>query len=188
MNTRARTTYFIAAVPTGPARDAVDAFRERIAATFDVRAALALPPHVTLLTPFGTTVPSGAVTDALDEAVADVPAFALDMRDFGSFGDSVWFIEPAPSAELRGLWSRLIDVMRSAGIEERPDRMDPRFHLTLAYKDVTPEVHRRIGAFLREETPPVRELRIDNVTLFAKGPDDPAWRAVHVAPLASSAT
>lgn len=159
--------YFIAYHLKGAEGQAVDALREKIAARFGVHAALKIPPHVTLFNPFETD-DIGSLPDVLRDLSAAQAPIPLRITGFNSFDEAVWFLDVEQKPELLALKEKIASAVRkTTGQEDRRAGMTPHFHLTLAYKDVTPEAFSAIGEFLRGEPLPIAELTVDAVTLFS---------------------
>ncbi|MFH1046852.1 MAG: 2'-5' RNA ligase family protein [Patescibacteria group bacterium] len=176
--------YFIGFAPTGEAKLAIDRLRHSIAERFGVRGALNAPPHITLQRPF-TTSDTELLEKQLAVCIANTAPFAVRLLGFGAFDDRVWFIEPEQSAELYALHAKIADdVLNTVGESDAEDFGKPHFHLTLAFKDVSPENHRLIGEFLRTEPLPLTSLDIDAVTLFVHSPSD-VWQEQQIFPLSS---
>jgi 2'-5' RNA ligase len=161
--------YFIAFHLKGAEGQAVDALREKIASRFDVHAAMKIPPHVTLFNPFDA---DPAVIEPLKNALralaAEQPPMSVGITGFNSFDGAVWFLDVEQKPELLTLKEKIASAVRTAaGVEDRRAGRGTHFHLTLAYKDVTPEAFSAIGAFLRHETLPLTRMTVDAFTLFS---------------------
>lgn len=163
--------YFIGYSLSGQDKEVVDLLREMIATRFNVRGALSSPPHITLFRPFEMT-DSAPVRQGITALARTLAPFTVPVTKFADFDQGVWFLEPAQHRGLLALKEKIAAVVKHAvGISENNTRRGVRFHVTLAYKDLTPETHRRIGEFLRHEPLPLATLNIDSVTLFGQRTD-----------------
>jgi 2'-5' RNA ligase len=161
--------YFIGYNLEGEDARLVDALRHSIADKFGVQGALKLPPHLTIFPPF--EIPDGQVGDLQDvlkvRAEKQLP-FELQVMGFNHFDRAVWFIDVEQSQDLFGL-KKLLDKLlldRLAIVDDRAQTRGTHFHITLAYKDVTPEKFERIGEYLRGQKVPVERLSVGAITLF----------------------
>ncbi len=157
--------YLIAYCPTDPEKEAVDILRKEIAATCNVHAALNLPPHITMFSPFETDAVRPLEATLVRLATTETP-FVVPTTRFHSFREAVWYIDVAQTPEL----FHLKDIIRNAvektlGITETTE-FKTHFHMTLAYQDVTQEAFRHIGTFLQNKKMPVDIFRINTVTLL----------------------
>ena len=157
--------YLLAYVVTGPAGSAIDGLRREIERRFDVHGAMRLPPHITLVPPF-VAADQAALMTRIEAALVGARPFTVGVTGFGYFNESVCFIGVEQPREIfaikEALEKGIAEVITPNG---RPQR-ETHFHLTLAYKDVTPPTFRQIKAFLEAEKPPVAGLTVDNVTLL----------------------
>lgn len=171
--------YFIGINLEGESAEEVDKLRHSIAEKFSVQGALRLPPHLTLFYPFeveqsGLEIVSGA----LSEIVRDVRSFAVKIMGFNHFDEKVWFLDVEQSEQLLNLRKRLVEIMGvKFGInEDTKGRKDVHFHVTLAYKDVTPEKFKLIGNYLDGQNLPIEMLNVGAITLYEKKTEN--WAAI----------
>jgi 2'-5' RNA ligase len=171
--------YFIGINLEGESAEAVDKLRHSIAEKFSVRGALRLPPHLTLFYPF--EIGEGGleiVMRALAEIVRDVRSFPVKVDGFNHFDDRVWFLDVEQSERLLNLSKKLAEMMEvKFGIsEDSKVGKGVHFHVTLAYKDVTPEKFKLIADYLSNRNPPIEKFDVDAITLFEKKAEN--WVAV----------
>lgn len=176
--------YFIAYALGDGERDAVQALRQELREKFGVVAALRLPPHVTLFHPFDC--PDAAPLMApLTAVAARLEPWPVITPKFGSFREDVWYLDLEQDRALFRIKERLRQTVRaSLGIEERSKHVDTHFHITMAYKDVTPEIFRKIGTCLKKRPPPVRRVVVDSFTLFEHRGGE--WRELRTFPLSGN--
>lgn len=150
----------------GADRDKVQALRLAIAERFDVREALTAPPHFTLFPSF-EMADDRLPQEALARLAAETKAFTVAVEGFGKFDEGVWFLRVATPAVLLELKESLERLMRECCSVESKRRGQPfNCHVTLAYKDVAPEVFSHIGEYLRGQELPVRRLTVDSFSVF----------------------
>lgn len=173
--------YFIAYALGDGERDAVQALRQEMRDKFGVQAALRLPPHVTLFHPFD--LPDAApLLGPLAAVAAQLEPWPITTPDFGCFRNDVWFLDLEQDRALFRIKDRLCRAVSVAvGLEEHSMHADTYFHITLAYKDVTPVLFRKIGAFLRQRRPPTKRVVVDSFTLFEHRGGQ--WRELRTFPL-----
>ncbi len=170
-----RNKYFVGYALTGRDKEMVDALRKRIAAQCGVRAALHIPPHMTIFRPFETDRVE-PLLHALNDLASRHNSFTLPITGFAAFNEAVWFLDPTQDPALFALKSRIDDAVEaSIGMKERRLHQGPYFHVTLAYKDVSPDAHRRIRKMIEREPLPIHTLVIDAIALFEQKPDSPRW-------------
>lgn len=158
--------YFVAYNLPEPEASAVDDLRKEISSRFAVTAALRLPPHLTLAYPFETDDLS-RFEPALSALASAQAAFAVAVTGFGSFDEAVWYLDVEQKKELASLMNGIAEIMdRTLVIAQERRRRDTHFHVTLAYKDVTPEAFRLIGNHLSGMAPPITGITVDALTLL----------------------
>ncbi|MFA5186262.1 MAG: 2'-5' RNA ligase family protein [Patescibacteria group bacterium] len=175
-------SYFIGYRLKGSDEAAVEALRREISEKFDVHAALKIPPHFTLFYPFDFSGPAILEQTLVDVAQGQRP-FSIQISSFASFPPRVWFIDVGV-----GTAQDLRDAVKLAmsGLGVHEDKVFPEpshYHITLAYKDLTPESFEQIGKRLSERPVPIRGLDIDSITLFEKRAD--SWFAIRDFPFAA---
>jgi 2'-5' RNA ligase len=176
--------YFIAYALGDGERDAVQALRQELRTKFGVQAALRLPPHVTLFEPFDH--PNAALLIPALAAVAEsMEPWPIATPSYGSFRQDVWFLDLEQDRMLFRLKKRVQEAVKlTLGIEERPKHANTYFHITLAYKDVTLELFRKIGAYLHSRKLPTKRVVVDSFSLFEHRGGE--WREVRCFPLGTS--
>lgn len=172
--------YLIAFVLKDEQSVAVDHLRQTIASTFDVAAAMRLPPHMTLFYPFETDDIS-KLAAKLEKIAASQKAFTVPINKFSSFDERVWFLDPAQDEKLFILKDAIVSIIKGTlSIGEDNEGRKAHFHITLAYKDLTPEKHRVIGEYLSKKMLPVKEVLIDNFSILSWEEKTNTWTAMRV--------
>jgi len=161
---------FIAYVLKGAEAKATDKLRASLGRAFGVEAASRIVPHVTLVPPFEVDDPA-LLKDDLASIARSTPAFTVAADGFGYFGDRVWYVDLDQVPPLCALKEAAEAVVRWHAVRlmgHRPGN-ETHFHVTLAYKDVTPALFLEIGDFLQGTEQPFRELHIDHIALMRRG-------------------
>ncbi len=154
----------------------VDALRRDLALKHSVQAALKIPPHFTLHYPFESADVS-AIERSLAEFASAQAAFGIELKGFDCFEPDVWFIDVGHEPRLQSIRDALKSDLAALGIQEEKRFPDPfHFHVTLAYKDLSPQAFSAIGRELAGHPLPIGTLNIDSISLFGKVDD--AWSAL----------
>jgi 2'-5' RNA ligase len=176
--------YFIANILSGEDAERTEQLRRSICKQFNVHAALKIPPHITLVRPFESVATPDLISDAIADVGASFEPQIITTREFVAFGKSVWFID----LEQRKRWFEVKAELEKrlrvsiAWIPEEYD-IDAHFHITLAYRDVKPEVHDKIGLFLKTQTVPLKRVNFDSYSLLQH--DGMRWQEIERFPLGS---
>lgn len=161
--------YFIGYCLDGKNSELVNELISNIAEQFSVKAALRFPAHMTLFYPF--EMDKKTVLDLethLSRFAQSQTPFQQKVTGYNCFGKAVWFLDVEQDKVLFDLKRGLVKLMRDDFqiIEDFEANREVHFHITLAYKDVTPEKFRLIGEYLRKQNPVIRSLNIDAITLL----------------------
>lgn len=149
----------------------VDELRHSISEKFLVKEALLIPPHLTLFYPFEMEVATVEILKkSLGQLAQGKSAFETKVTGFNHFGETVCFLDVEQSRDLFDLKEALVEMMKGQFQinEETRGKNAPHFHITLAYKDVTPETFKLIEEYLKTWSLPIDKLRIDAITLFGR--------------------
>ncbi len=141
------TLWFLAILPPGDVVSRVRDIQQEIADNFGPRRAMRIPVHITVEPPFRRDAAAAdGMSDRLKTFFAQEQTFELELKDFGAFRDDVIFIDVAANLQLLEMQQRLSDCLREvpAIIETAPFHKGYKPHMTVANRDVEPDVHRRI--------------------------------------------
>ena len=165
--------YFIAILLEEEPKWRVDALRDELAKQFDVKAALAVPPHITLVPPFETEDIS-SLTEALAEIAKHTQPFTIQTSRFDHFDDRVWFVHIASTQTLQTIHQHIDRAVRQT-VRPVPSQKHPtvHFHINLASKDLTPSSFEAVRRFLGTEALPFQEMTVKNFTLLRR--EDHEW-------------
>ncbi len=134
--------FFVALLPPQPLQDQVTEIKQYFSQTFNSRAALKSPPHITLHPPFPWP------TNRRNDLVACLTRFALQrsplqiqLDGFAAFPPRVIYLHISPTADLIRLHSDL-----AKHLETELNLVDPKTqtrsfkpHMTVAFRDLTPK-------------------------------------------------
>lgn len=141
------TLWFLAILPPADVSSRVRDIQQEIADNFGPRRAMKIPVHITVEPPFRRDATDADwMYERLSAFFATESAFVLELRDFGAFRDDVIFIDVAANLQLLEMHQRLSDCLRAqpAIIETAPFHTGYKPHMTVANRDVEPDVHRHI--------------------------------------------
>ena len=123
-----------------------------ISETWGCRQALRTPPHITLIPPLKLTDKEIlAVESIVYDMSQNHSVFILNINGFDAFKPRVVFIKPDLPEDLKLLQSNLEKGIskRFPGLLENDRDFHP--HITLAYRDVTPEKFKEIWKHFRRK-------------------------------------
>ncbi|UPT66112.1 MAG: 2'-5' RNA ligase family protein [Sphingobacteriales bacterium JAD_PAG50586_3] len=99
--------------------------------------ALRLPPHITLIPPF--EFPDDeiqTVTQTQDEALWGLNAFDLELKNFGTFGTRVIYVDVVKNEMLQAVYTQLVKAYKGLGKNiDASKSLTP--HATIANRDLT---------------------------------------------------
>ncbi|MHB1920710.1 MAG: 2'-5' RNA ligase family protein [Chitinophagaceae bacterium] len=136
--------YFLAIIPDKKVTEEVTEIKEEIALGTGSSHALKVLPHITLQSPFKAE-PSleDYFLEKLMEFAQDFSSFKVTLKDFGSFSrdDSpVLYLKVIKNEALLGIHRKLMNFLqREFGFSPLLARTSFSPHLTLAYRDLSPE-------------------------------------------------
>lgn len=141
--------YFIALLPHEAVSNDITAFRKDFAENYDSSKALRNMPHITLKAPF--KLPA-AEHDELLQWFANirpgVETFTVELEDFGSFDNKnnpVIYVKPIMTPRLEALQKAILNSFEHAYPHIPVAYTERTFHphMTIAYRDLTPEQYAR---------------------------------------------
>ncbi len=119
------------------------AIKKAIAEQYDTHVAITKPAHITLIPPYRASEAQLHKLVDLHNAVAkEMSSFELELNGFGCFeGNKTVFINVQPSEPVQQLYTQLKTGFIGIGqSKEKHFHAGPlRPHLTVAYRDLTPE-------------------------------------------------
>lgn len=137
--------YFIAIMAPDAVAEEINSFKYDIRDNYNSKSALKTMPHITLKAPFKLPAEN---REALFEWFRNIPLslqpFNISIENFGCFDsihNPVIFVKPVMSPELIALQSEVINNFTVAYPEINMSTHEHEFkaHMTIAYRDLTPE-------------------------------------------------
>lgn len=138
--------FFVALLPPPDLQAQVTAIKQEIEQTYQSRAALKSPPHITLQPPFRwPKKEDGQLKACLLEFAQQYPPIPVTLSGFGAFPPRVIYVDVLRQGLLMTIQSDLLNYMAATlGIEDKKSR-NRRFapHMTVAFRDLKPATFRR---------------------------------------------
>lgn len=141
--------YFIALIPPDAISEEVTAFKNDIALNYESTKALRSMPHVTLKAPFKlNTYEHAGLLEWFEGLRPEKGSFIIELEDFGSFANKdnpVIYVKPVITPKLEGLQKALTESFGLAYPHIPLSYIERNFHphMTIAYRDLTPEQYER---------------------------------------------
>lgn len=145
--------FYIALIPPDPLRSEVTAMKEQLKEEYGLKHALRSLPHITLVPPFRMdTETHQELSRLLSRLAQEQDPFPLRLDGFEVFGNRVIYIRIDQDDRLMEAQEVLASACsRLLGKRPGPDRpYHP--HLTLAHRDLTPELFLEIWPLFEEQT------------------------------------
>ncbi len=153
-NMKEKPIFFIAILPSAELQKEVTALKQYIADTWGPRHALKSPPHITLYPPFVWSAErQSTLLQCLRAFAQKQHSFWIILDNFGAFDQRVFFIKPETSSSLLRLQIELKKALEQE-LKLNSERANRPFHphMTLAHRDVKPEVFRQIWAAFQQRS------------------------------------
>lgn len=142
----AKPLYFVALIPPEPFRQQGLEMKEHFRDTYESKASLNSPPHITLHPPFKLKEGEGEeeLEQRLGQVAADFSPFEVSLKDYGAFSPRVIYIDVEEQPEMEKLQKAVMKQVVELAEEEKK-RPDHPFHphMTLAFRDLTKPNFRR---------------------------------------------
>lgn len=147
-----KSLYFIALIPPQPLRKRVFELKRKFSEIYQTTHALKSPPHITLIPPFNfKNAEEKRIIDFLDTFVKTADAFHVTIQRFGAFKSKVIFLDITENKILKSLQMRLAEQFKCiSGLDVRVGKSFAP-HMTLAFRDLSPEMFHRAWAKYRIE-------------------------------------
>ncbi len=132
--------YFIALLPPSPIQAEVTAVKEYISRTFESRAALRSPPHITLQAPFEWLESDiDQVRTCLAHFASGLIPFTVSLSGFGAFVPRVIYIQVESTADLTHLQTHLATCLKEslAIVDAKAATRKFTPHMTVAFRDLS---------------------------------------------------
>lgn len=139
-NKKVQNLYFIAIVLKGDLGEKITSQKDYMARTYNSKAALRSPPHITLHMPFKRNAKDeDRIIDLLNSVSIIHNPFELTLKNYDCFEPRVIFMDVLASAELNKL-QKTIEVLakRQLNIFNSTHRQHPyKPHITVAFRDLS---------------------------------------------------
>ncbi|AWH84226.1 hypothetical protein HYN59_03460 [Flavobacterium album] len=141
--------YFIALIPHDTVSDEVTAFKNDFAQNYSSSRALKSMPHITLKAPFKLEAREhDSLLEWFENLRPEKEPFTVELEDFGSFDNKnnpVIYVKPVMTPKLEGLQKAILKGFEFAYPHISIPYTERNFHphMTIAYRDLTPEQHAR---------------------------------------------
>ena len=138
-----KSLYLLALLPPEDFAIQIDSIRKECAEKFNVYKALKPPVHITLYRPIFMEDTFQKKFSLLMKSVArSVKPFTQKLENFDEFSSQVVFIRALQNPDLMQLRQSIVSVFRTHRIDpkESTGSLPFRPHVTIAYRDVTPEI------------------------------------------------
>ena len=163
-----KSKYLIALIPPSPLLEEIQLLKEYFKETYQSKAALNSPPHITLHMPFEWKDTKGEkLTAALRKFVFAKTHFELHLQDFSCFAPRVIYLNLLESEPLRALQSDLHTFCKTELNLFNARYRDLPFHphITLAFRDLKKELFEKAWAEFKEKKFAANFI-IDKITLL----------------------
>ena len=137
-------THFVGVLPPKEIDEIVQRDRLWVRERYGCRSGHSTVPHITLVPPFSTSLPTDRVRDILMGILPLLHPFICEIDGYGSFGDRTVFLRVIPSKEWDDLAKTLSKGMRAMGLGVREEKKPLSPHLTIANRDIPPNALKSI--------------------------------------------
>jgi 2'-5' RNA ligase len=146
-----KSLYFIAMVVPAPIGTEIREIQNYVSTHFHSKASLRSPPHITLVSPFAAgETDLTVITELIENHVLIIEPFQVVLDGFGRFSNRVIFVNVKVSTSLSDLARELTNAMMRGGLPVRQERREYHPHVTIAFKDLKPDMFRRAWNYFRE--------------------------------------
>lgn len=131
--------YFVAIIPPDPVLNDAQQLKKHFAQTYNSKAALRSPPHITLHMPFRYKVEKEKkITDSLEQITSEVAPFSIQINGFGAFDPRVIYLNVIRNESLVHLQRQVGQTMKKTLNIHNANYKDRVFnpHLTVAFRDL----------------------------------------------------
>ncbi|WP_207532202.1 2'-5' RNA ligase family protein [Desertivirga arenae] len=162
------TLYLTAILPPAPLSEEIDDIRKEISSKYNIHAALKPPVHITLYKPL--KIPS-AQEKHLIQMLKPVSLlhnpFKQELQNYDSFNNKTLFVNCVKEPLLNNLQKDISAVYLKNNIDPEEVKSNSTFHphITIAYRDVSPEIFIELWAEFKNRKLK-RSFTIDRFTLL----------------------
>jgi len=163
-----KSKYLIALIPPSPLLEEIQLLKKYFKETYQSKASLNSPPHITLHMPFEwKDTKEEVLIAALGKFVSEKIHFELQLKDFSCFAPRVIYLNVVESESLRTLQSDLNTFCKTELnlFNARYRDLPFRPHMTLAFRDLKKEQFEKAWAEFKEKKF-AGNFTIDKITLL----------------------
>jgi 2'-5' RNA ligase len=134
-----KAKYFLAIIPPEPVLDKVNQIKEHFKTTYNCKAALRSPAHITLHMPFTwKEKKEGEMIDILARASKNYKPFKIHLQNYAAFPPRVIYINVKPNEYLIEMQKDLEGVAKRELNLFNANRLDYPYHphMTVAFRDL----------------------------------------------------
>lgn len=148
-----RSLFFFALIPEARFSEKVRALQEELKARFALTYSLRIVPHITLQAPFECQqVDQHKLETCIDLIAKKVRPMKLNAQNFGSFIDSVIYVNIAHNAELMELQEWLANTLEAQSCLSASQRNNDYIpHITLAHRDLDTNLFKEVWDFVNQQ-------------------------------------
>jgi len=159
-----------------PAYNLARRYQLQISQKFHTFEAISLEPHATIKYAF-LTDNLEKIEQYFDEVAQSTKPFSIDIEGISSFEENnVIILKIAKSEILKTLHFKVLKDLKQkfSVIPAQYEGTDFRFHITLAYKDISSDTFKQIMEFLKNEKPKLK-ISITKLGLWVKSEPTKQW-------------
>lgn len=148
-----KSLFLVALLPDRETQTLVRQIQQALADDFGVVAALRSPPHITLIPPFAATDRDIEILkDKLWKLFREQQPVSYSINGFGHFDDHVIYVQPIQNEQVSEIQQRIAQLFRT-DLHWLKTKLDGPFHphITLAYRDMKPELFPSIWATVAQQ-------------------------------------
>ncbi len=130
--------YFISLIPPEPFREQAWKLKEYFRDTYNSKASLNSPPHITLCPPFVLSSTEEELVEALTQKAEGFNPFEVCLQNFGAFPPRVIYIDVEPQPVMNVLQTELKRLVPRFAEKDNRWKTEGSYHphMTLAFRDL----------------------------------------------------
>ena len=163
-----KSLYLTAILPPDDITTQIDEIRKECAATFNAKAALKPPVHITLFRPLKLDEERENELLTLLESVKQAhEPFEIELKDFDIFRRHVLYINVVKNEALGHLAHHIRDeyLEHSFAAAEASDQKEFHPHITIAFRDISPAIFPKLWAAYKDRIY-TSKFRVEKFTLL----------------------
>jgi 2'-5' RNA ligase len=180
-----KNLYLLAILPPKQLSEQIDDIRKECAERFNVKAGLKPPVHITLFRPFFLEPEREDWLVRLLLPASVLPPFEQELENFDSFNTHTVFIRALKNSSIAVLQRTISAIINRHKIDPKEVKGNTLFrpHVTIAYRDISPEVFPGMWEEYKNRTFK-RNFKVDGFSLLKH--DGKRWNILRNFPLKQS--